>query len=193
MRKDKPTKGELLPPNTTLKLRPDLNAMLKEAVEQKLAEILSQRDLAIFEPYHQPRRISEAIKRLQTVPEQRKWAHYFEDYGCMICHTRKLPHSALGKCYRCFLRVTNRLNSSIRRHGKKDPIAPQFITDLEQQAHAVLGRPLTNAHVEQVAQPAECDGSMGFIDGVEQARHALRKPRKVLPQHERKGGADDQR
>lgn len=42
MRSEKPTKGELLPPNTVPKLRPDLNAMLKEAVEQKLAEILSQ-------------------------------------------------------------------------------------------------------------------------------------------------------
>lgn len=118
----------------------------------------------------------------------------------MICHTRKLPHASLGKCVRCFQRVIYRLNSSIRRHTQKDPIASQFITDLERQARAVLGQPVTNVDVEQVAQPAECDGSMGFIDLVAQARHALRKPRKALPQHQKpklpgevKGGTDDQR
>lgn len=86
---------------------------LNRIVQQKVAEILAERDAAVFEPFFRSRQIAYELKRLQTVPEQRKWKVYFERYGCLICETRKDIHVANGMCNRCYSRTFQTLKQII--------------------------------------------------------------------------------
>lgn len=51
-------------------------------VQEKVAEIMAERDAVVMEPFFRSRQIAYELKRLQTVPEQRKWSVHFERYGC---------------------------------------------------------------------------------------------------------------
>ncbi len=65
---------EVLPPDVqpvTLSLA---EAKLQAVVQQQLAEALAQKDGILIEPFFRERRIAEEIRRLQFVPERKKWS-----------------------------------------------------------------------------------------------------------------------
>ena len=66
---------------------PDARAAIEHLVEQKISEIMGSGD-AIFEPFFRTKEISREIRRLETVPMQRKWTNYFEEWGCLICEKK---------------------------------------------------------------------------------------------------------
>lgn len=91
------------------------DAMLNDLIQRKVAEVLASNEAAILEPFFQTKSITTQLRKLQSVTEQRKWSFYFEDYGCLICNTKDVPHSSLGMCQRCIGRTKSRLVVSMRR------------------------------------------------------------------------------
>jgi hypothetical protein len=76
-------------------------AELHLLVQAKVAEIMAERDAVVFEPFFRSRQVAYELKRLQTVPEQRKFSIAFARYGCMICETRERIHAGNGLCTKC--------------------------------------------------------------------------------------------
>jgi hypothetical protein len=104
MRKSNPA-IELFPSPSAIARTSITEVELNRIVQQKVAEILAERDALVFEPFFRSRQIAYELKRLQTVPEQRKWSVYFERYGCLICETRKTIHVGNGMCNTCHART----------------------------------------------------------------------------------------
>ena len=105
MKASKPAAIELIPSSSTI-LRTGINeAELNRLVQQKVAEIMAERDAVVFEPFFRSRQIAYELKRLQTVPEQRKWTVFFDRYGCMRCETRERIHVGNGMCTQCYAQI----------------------------------------------------------------------------------------
>jgi DNA-directed RNA polymerase subunit RPC12/RpoP len=90
-------------------------------VQQKVAEIMADRDALVFEPFFRSRQIAHELKRLQTVSEQEKFSVYFERYGCLTCETRNTIHAGNGMCGNCHSRVFYRLTQIIAEGIKGQP------------------------------------------------------------------------
>ena len=115
---------ELLPsPAAIVRARSGIDEVeLAKLVQEKVAEIMAERDAFAFEPFFRSRQIAYELRRLQTMPERRKWTVFFERYGCMICQTRKLIHIGNGMCRNCYPRIFNALKQIIAE-GLKGAIA----------------------------------------------------------------------
>jgi hypothetical protein len=113
MKRNNEVTAELIPSPSTM-LRTGVNeAELNKLVQLKVAEIMAERDAVVFEPFFRSRKIAYELKRLQTVPEQRKWTVWFERYGCLLCETRARIHVGNGMCTRCYPSVFNALTQII--------------------------------------------------------------------------------
>jgi hypothetical protein len=99
-------------------------AEVKRLVQEKVAEIMAQRDSIVFEPFFRSRQVAYELRRLQSVPEQEKWAVSFERYGCMICETREKIHGGNGMCNNCHSRWFGRLTQIIAEGIKGEPARP---------------------------------------------------------------------
>jgi hypothetical protein len=114
MLRNKPIEAELIP-SMDMILRSGVDEKaLNRLVQQKVAEIMAERDALVFEPFFRSRQVAYELKRLQTVPEQRKWTVYFERYGCLICETRERIHVGCGMCTLCHARTFQTLKQIIR-------------------------------------------------------------------------------
>ena len=79
-------------------------ATVEEIVARQVAEMLTKSETAIFEPFFRSRQVRYALRRLQSIPEQRVHAVRYEQGGCMICTRSDTPHGGLGMCTRCYSR-----------------------------------------------------------------------------------------
>jgi hypothetical protein len=76
---------------------------------------------------------------METVTQQRKWHNYFEEWGCLICGKKDLPHRTLGMCTACYHRTLRRLQDILRfTEGEERPDAPA--RDLQDVARKALRR-----------------------------------------------------
>ncbi len=102
--------------------RPGVPAAVGQAIEQlvqqKVAEALEAKGSRIFEPWFRTKREAYELRRLQTVPERKKWGLYYERYGCLHCHTKKRPHASTGFCAPCRATIAQQLESIIRELGE---------------------------------------------------------------------------
>jgi len=87
---------------------------LQKLVQQQVAEALAQRDAAVFEPFFRSRQVAYELRRLQSVPEQKKWSVYYERHGCQQCKSADLIHAGNGYCPRCYSRMCQILKGIIR-------------------------------------------------------------------------------
>ena len=130
-------RGEIEILNPVQPAAPNLNAALERMVERKLVEMMGDSQDGIFEPFFQARAIMHAIKKLETIPQQRKWHYYFEEWGCLICGSQKQSHHSLGMCGSCHQRTAMRLQRILRRASDDKPEqAPA--RDLQDVARAAL-------------------------------------------------------
>jgi len=60
---------------------PDIKGTLERMVERKIAEMMGDSQNGIFEPFFQAKAIMHAIRKLETIPQQRKWQYYFEEWA----------------------------------------------------------------------------------------------------------------
>jgi hypothetical protein len=141
-RKSKAARTELLAPQPI-----DGNAQFSAMVERKVAEILASHG-GVFEPFFQPQDVSAAIRKQQTVPQQRKWTYYFEEWGCLHCHSKERSHASCGLCYLCCRRVTSRLYAIIRAHTKNETMPARV--DAMRLAQTALAPSLKLLHGETV-------------------------------------------
>jgi hypothetical protein len=79
--------------------------MLDALVQKRVAEMLAARDDFVFEPFFRTRQVAYEIRRLQTVPERKKWGIFFERHGCLSCHKQDQPHASNGLCNACHSQV----------------------------------------------------------------------------------------
>lgn len=93
--------------------------LIKILVQQGIAEALAARDEFVFEPFFRTRQMAYEIKRLQTVPERKKWGIFFERRGCLSCHTKDKPHASNGLCSLC--------------HGQVFRILKEILSELMQE------------------------------------------------------------
>ena len=111
---DNPVTIEVLKPDAMEHRRPRTNQELLDAlVQQRVAEALAARDEFIFEPFFRSRQVAYEIRRLQTVPERKKWGVHFELNGCISCHTRERSHGANGFCSACYPRIFAQLKKIV--------------------------------------------------------------------------------
>lgn len=124
---------ELLPP-----AREDTRAMIARLVEERISEIMENKDGADgadLEPFFRPKKVSYEMRRRMTVAEQNRWSYYYEDNGCLICATTDVPHVSLGMCQKCLSRTRERLEASIRkRHSGDEPETFHDTADLAREA-----------------------------------------------------------
>jgi len=55
------------------------------------------------------RETASAIRRSQTVADQRRWTLYFESWGCLVCGRQDVIHAGNGMCGTCRVRTYQRL------------------------------------------------------------------------------------
>lgn len=103
---------------------------LKLEIAQIVEETVQQAMLgkgAELQPFFGSKEVAYEIKRRQTVHEQNKLTYYFEDWGCMICGSRKGGHGGCGMCRTCYGRVKLRIHRSLcKRQSAEGSIQPTF-------------------------------------------------------------------
>jgi hypothetical protein len=148
MNTTKDVKVELLPSRDGI-LRTGIDEKnLTLLVKEKVAEIMADRDAIIFEPFFRSRQIAYELKRLQTMPERRKWSVYFGRYGCLICETRARVHVGNGMCNSCYSRTFTSLKQIISEGVNRNPLAPRGISkeSTSQESGLLSSEPSTPTH-----------------------------------------------
>jgi hypothetical protein len=121
-RKAKPVTVEVLPsPARMLQSTMD-EATLQKLVQQQVAELLTARDDFIFEPFFRSQQVTFEIRRLQTVPEIKKWSVFYERHGCHHCGKSERTHAACGFCSACRPRVYGQLRGIERELMKESDV-----------------------------------------------------------------------
>lgn len=137
----------------------EIKAGFGQFVDQRIAEALALQDDAVFQPFFQPKKVSDELRRLQTVPEHSIWRLHYERYGCLDCKTRTESHAACGMCEKCHHRTYSHLKTLRRRVGR-DRERVEDIIEQERLAYLAF-------HVQPPAAtpskllPAPPDSSVG--------------------------------
>jgi hypothetical protein len=127
----------------------NVNAQLAAMIERKVAEVLASQHGSLLEPFFQPADVSAAVRKQQTVPQQRKWTYYFEEWGCLVCGTKEHCHDSHGMCRKCSPRIRERLSRAIRAHTKNETMSARI--DAMKLAQTALAPSLKLLHGETVS------------------------------------------
>lgn len=148
MRKNEVQPGVELIPSASAIVREGIGidkAELDRLVQEKVAEIMAERDAVVFEPFFRSRQVAYELKRLQAVPEQTKFSVAFERYGCMICETRERIHAGNGLCTGCRALWFRRLAQIIAEGMTGETAKPARGTPLSER-RLLPNRPLDAPH-----------------------------------------------
>ncbi len=74
------------------------------ALASQVALMLKDQDGALMEPFFRERQTAYAIRRLQTVSEQRVGSERYRRLGCLVCRQSERPHAGNGFCTTCYSR-----------------------------------------------------------------------------------------
>jgi hypothetical protein len=162
MKKNETQPGvELIPsPSTIVRERTGIdNDAIMRLVREKVAEIMAERDAIIFEPFFRSRQIAYELKRLQTMPEQRKWSVRFERLGCLICQTMKGIHVGCGLCQKCYQRTFAELSQIIAEGMTGEPARPARGAPRTER-HLLPNRPLDAPHRTYYERSNETDKAL---------------------------------
>ena len=119
-------KAELLRPEPSSAIafpQAGASAMLYHLIEQKVAKILAARDSFLLESDLREKLVAQQIRRLQTIPQQKKWPRYYERFGCRECYQKTRPHGSTGYCAPCWAKITNRLKEVVAELEKECGVA----------------------------------------------------------------------
>ncbi|MGH9564204.1 MAG: hypothetical protein ACRD3S_22355 [Terracidiphilus sp.] len=112
-------------------------SLLERLVHEKVTEIMANREDLALRPFFDTKRVSDEIRRLQTMPERMKWAIRFERFGCLVCESKSSPHNACGMCTRCYVRTSQQLKTIVAE-GMRSEMRKRFTGDLEAIAKKAL-------------------------------------------------------
>jgi len=88
---------------------PGMQGEIRKLALEMAAQIIAEKEQAIWEPYFRSRQVAYELKRLQNVSDQNSWKIYYLRFGCMICETTERVHGGCGKCTRCYSFILGRL------------------------------------------------------------------------------------
>jgi hypothetical protein len=111
-----------------------------EVLRPVRAEAMVRRDDLIFQPFFASRKVFDAIRRLQTVPEQRAWSDVFKKHGCIACGRKDVRHNSCGCCSACYTRILTWKTEAIRGI-EEHLLEPPPIRDYMEIARAALSGP----------------------------------------------------
>jgi hypothetical protein len=97
----------------------NLKAMIERLVRERVDEIVSQPGAMLTD--FQPKEVTSEIRRRQNMFERRKWALYFERWGCRRCGTKEQYHAANGHCRRCQNLLVQRIARIKRDYEREHP------------------------------------------------------------------------
>ncbi len=122
--------------------KPNPIDVVKQLVDQRVAEIMANEEVWLFQPFLQTRRVSYEMRRMQSVPEQRKWSLYFQKWGCLSCGSKTANHYACGFCTNCYARVAERLKVIVKRSGRRSDTPDFDVRDeIETAQQALADKP----------------------------------------------------
>ena len=108
---------------------PNVRAQLDAYIEKKITEIIGADQTGVFEPWFQRKELAREIRKLQTVPQLRKWHNCFNEWGCVDCKKKDGRYGADGMCATCFSKWKMRLQTILRFTEKERPDALLFAPD----------------------------------------------------------------
>jgi hypothetical protein len=95
-------------------------ATLDLLIQKRVAEAQASQG-AILEPWFQSQAVGAEIRRHQSIFHKRKFALYFEKWGCLVCGTKKKDHVSHGMCHTCHLRFFYRLQALEKEYASAHP------------------------------------------------------------------------
>ncbi|HVA16445.1 MAG TPA: hypothetical protein VMV59_01900 [Candidatus Dormibacteraeota bacterium] len=128
------TTAQLLPPEP--RTSESEASLLERLVHKKVAEIMGNREDLLLRPFFDTKRVSDEIRRIQTVPERLKWAVYFERWGCLACGAKN-ANARCGMCENCYQRTMARLRRIVAE-SMRSGMQERFTGDLEALAKKAL-------------------------------------------------------
>jgi hypothetical protein len=134
-------RAEVLPMKKPMTPGEEAEKMLEELIQRKIAEAMAS-DSSILQPFMQTRAVSNAIRKVQNVIENNKFALYFADWGCLVCGDKDSAHASLAMCPRCHGRTLNRMQITLRKANAERPDDGGQILDLVETAQTALLRSL---------------------------------------------------
>jgi hypothetical protein len=94
---------------------------LDRLIQRRVAEALADKEQSLLEPWFNSRKVTEEILRLQGVFHRRKFALYYEKWGCIICRKKRTRHGSLGMCQTCHIRIVQRMRRIEQDYAKAHP------------------------------------------------------------------------
>lgn len=123
----------------------DLEA-LDRLIQKRVAEATASQG-GILEPWFQSNAVAAAIRRHQSIFHKRKFALYFEKWGCVVCGTKTRPHDSNAMCLPCFHQFVARIKQLEKEYAKAHPQEyanqqTENLTSRIRNAERILGRAL---------------------------------------------------
>jgi hypothetical protein len=137
----RPIRAEVLPMKKPMSPDEEAEKMLEELIQRKIAEAM-ENDSIILQPFMQTRAVSNAIRKIQNVIENNKFALFHAEWGCLVCGDKNSAHCSLGMCRRCHGRTVSRMTTTLRKANAERPDDGGQVLDLVETAQTALLRSL---------------------------------------------------
>ena len=96
-------------------------ATLDLLIQKRVAEAMAN-EAVILEPWFQTSRaLAAEIRRHASMFQKRKFAIYFEKWGCLVCGTKDRAHESHGMCGTCEGTFVARLKQLEKEYAKAHP------------------------------------------------------------------------
>lgn len=99
----------------------DMRAMLDQMIRDRVDEALAARGSSEAEPGFHTREASNELRRHQVMFDRRKWALYFEKWGCQHCGKKNVGHGSNGHCRKCHTLISQRMAQIKREYDRANP------------------------------------------------------------------------
>lgn len=76
-------------------------------------------DEVFLQPWFLDHRAAVAVRRLVPDLFLRRMRFYFEDWGCLLCGSKRRHYGSNGMCHLCIVRVRKRLFGCLQKRGMK--------------------------------------------------------------------------
>jgi hypothetical protein len=147
MPRSKKPKAELM------RVAPQMDLETLDALIQKRVAEATASQGAILEPWFQTSRaLAAAIRRHESIFHKRKFALYFEKWGCLVCGTKKEAHDNHGMCHKCLGKFVERLRQLEKEYAKAHPQEYE-----NQQIESLTSRVRSAERILGTARPMDSD------------------------------------
>ncbi len=144
---------------------------------QKSSRLKSSSSLAdeiFLQPWFLDRRRAEAIRRMVPDHFVHKMRFYFEDWGCLVCDSKRRRYGSNGMCHVCTHRIQKRLFECLKGRHVRTEKAPPSTRLMDEIARVRSARMLLSDLVDGAWSPSplrlsssvrrtRSKGSPGFV------------------------------